>query len=187
MQSRADILRRIHSDTGLMGSLRAVATIDAPDCWIAAGAIRNLVWAELHKGRNDPVYKNDIYENDIDVIYFDADDIAKAREKAYEAQLKSLIPHARWEVRNQARMHVENKDAPYTNCRHALEYWLETATAIGARLKAGKLELLTPYGVDDLLGLILRQTPKTLHKRDIYEARIEAKHWRNKWPKLTII
>ena len=97
------------------------------------------------------------------------------------------MPTANWEVRNQARMHLRNNDKPYKDCFNALEHWAETPTAIGARLVLNQIELLAPYGVSDLLGLTVRQTPKFIHKRQIYYDRIEEKQWRSKWPLLTII
>ena len=86
-----------------------------------------------------------------------------------------------------SEMCIRDRDKPYKDCFNALEHWAETPTTIGARLGPDGLELLAPYGVDDLLDLIVRQTPKFLNKRDIYEQRIEQKGWRQKWPLLDII
>ena len=165
-----------------MTLLTALKNINEPDCWIAAGAIRNPIWAILHGIEFFPEK-----ENDVDVIFFDTSDLSYSKEIAYETTLKALVPTANWEVRNQARMHLRNNDKPYKDCFNALEHWAETPTAIGARLVLNQIELLAPYGVSDLLGLTVRQTPKFIHKRQIYYDRIEEKQWRSKWPLLTII
>ena len=165
-----------------MSLLAAVKTLDASDCWLAAGAIRNPIWAKLHGIEFTPET-----ENDVDVIYFDRSNLSRAPEKTYEARLTTLVPSVRWEVRNQARMHMRNGNKPYKDCADALEHWAETPTAIGARIGDERVELLAPYGVDDLLNLTVRQTPKFRHKREIYERRIQDKGWRQTWPLLDII
>ena len=68
-----------------------------------------------------------------------------------------------------------------------MEHWAETTTAIGARIGKKGVELLTPYGVEDLLNLTVRQTPKFMHKGDMYKKRIEDKGWRKMWPFLDIL
>ena len=182
MHSSEDIIKFIQSDDWMMTLLTTLKSVDEPDCWIAAGAIRNPIWAHLHGVKFFPEK-----ENDVDVIFYDSSDLSLSKEVAYETRLKSLVPSANWEVRNQARMHLRNGDKPYRDCFNALEHWAETPTAIGARLVSDKVELLVPYGVTDLLGLIVRQTPKFITKKQIYDDRIEEKQWRSKWPLLTII
>ena len=182
IRSAQDIIKFIESDVWIMSLLAAVKTLDASDCWLAAGAIRNPIWAKLHGVEFTPET-----ENDVDVIYFDKSDISRRSEEIYEARLKMLVPRVKWEVRNQARMHIRNGDAPYKDCFNALEHWAETPTAIGARIGNQGIELLAPYGVDDLLNLTVRQTPKFRHKREIYERRIKEKGWRQTWPLLDII
>jgi hypothetical protein len=46
---------------------------------------------------------------------------------------------------------------------------------------------MAPYGVDDLLNLIVRPTPFFGHKMDIYCERVMAKDWLARWPKLTMM
>jgi hypothetical protein len=89
-------------------------------------------------------------------------------------------------VKNQARMHLRNGDAPYRNTLDAVAHWAETATAVAARSIGGTVEVMAPYGVDDLLNLIVRPPPAFEHKIDIYRERVTAKDWPARWPKLTI-
>jgi len=182
MNSVEDIMSFIESDAWLMKLCRAIQGLEELECWIAAGAIRNPIWAKLHGFEFNPRT-----ENDVDVIYFDKSNLSHKIELEYEATLRRMFPEARWEVRNQAGMHLKNNDSPYESCANALEYWPETATSIAARLKFGKVELLAPCGVEDLLNLVVRQTPNFKNKRQIYEERVSAKGWRETWPLLTII
>lgn len=52
--------------------------------------------------------------------------------------------------------------------------------------KKNKIEIIAPYGLDDLKNLYLRPIP-TLKDLSIFEKRIEQKQWLRKWPKLSIV
>ena len=176
----ADILGWIRSDSRRMAMLRAVARLGLPDCWIGAGFVRNLVWDRLHGyARATPL-------NDIDVLFFDPLDRSRATEQALEARLLQAMPGEPWSVRNQARMHRRNKDAPYRSTGHALMFWAETPTAVAVGLRGGRLALIAPFGIDDLVGLTVRPTPRFRHKMAVYRARVAGKDWPALWPKLTI-
>ena len=84
-------------------------------------------------------------------------------------------------------MHARNGDAPYISATEAMRYWPETATAIAARRNdCGECEIAAPFGVDDLLGLILRPTPRFAsdEKYPIYKERLRTKQWTSLWPLL---
>lgn len=55
---------------------------------------------------------------------------------------------------------------------------------MGVRLENGKLKLIAPYGVDDLLNLVVRPSPKFSNSLKIVEQRVREKKWLEKWPKL---
>lgn len=178
MQNAADIVSLIAGCRRLMGLLGAVESLDLPDGWIGAGAIRNRVWDHLH-GRTKAG------ETDVDVVYFDPSDLSQCRERELEFCLRDMMPDADWQVRNQARMHLGNGDRAYRDTADALCHWPETATAVAARLRHGRVDLLAPLGLDDLLGLVVRPTPAFRNKADIFAARQKAKNWRARWPRLT--
>jgi hypothetical protein len=164
-----------------MEQLRAARTLCLPDWCIAAGFVRNRVWDHLHgiAPPRPPV--------DIDVLYFDAADLSKAREVDCEQRLGRLLP-APWQVRNQARMHVWKNLPPHRSTEDSMIYWLETVTAVGVRLEADdRLTVVAPLGTDDLLGLRCRPTTFGRTRRDEYEARIAAKRWRELWPKVQFL
>jgi hypothetical protein len=164
-----------------MKQLRCVRTLGLPDWCIAAGFVRNRVWDHLH-GISPPRPPADI-----DVLYYDKDDLSKATEQEFEARLGALVP-APWQVRNQARMHVP-KDLPqHANSADSMTYWLETVTAVGVRLEADdRLTVVAPLGTADLLGLCCRPTAFGRSRRSEYEARIAAKRWAELWPKVRFL
>ena len=171
----------ISQDPVGMEQLRAVRALGLPDWCIAAGFVRNRVWDHLH-GIKPPRPTNDI-----DVLYYDAADLAKEPEQAHEARLNALLP-APWQVRNQARMHVWKGLPQHKSTADAMIYWLETVTAVGVRLEAdGSLTVIAPHGTADLLDLRCRPTAFGRTRRHEYDARIAQKRWREHWPKVQFV
>jgi len=163
-------------------ALEAVAALELPDAWVGAGFVRAPVWDALHG------YTKPTPLGDIDVVYYDPACPDPAAERVAEVRLKELAPGLPWSVRNQARMHVRNGDAPYESTADALAHWLETPTAVAVRLGGGRAsELLAPLGLDDLLGLVLRPTPYArTHRMAAFRERVERKGWLGKWPKVRL-
>lgn len=159
-------------------ALRLLALIGPPGAWIGAGFLRNAVWDVRH-GRPPEVARL----ADLDVVHFDAAAPDAAQDAAWEAALHAALPLP-WSVTNQARMHARNGHARYRDTADALAHWPETATAVAARWRAGRVDLLAPHGTDDLLGLILRPTPAFEAKREVVAARAAAKGWFQRWPLL---
>jgi hypothetical protein len=175
----------VAADAWMMAALGAVAGLGLPDAWIGAGFLRGAVWDRLHGyGSRTPL-------DDIDVVYFDPETLDPAAELALETRLGGLLPGLPWEVRNQARMHLRNGDAPYRSSADALAHWLETPTAVALRLNdGGDLELLAPLGTEDLLDLVVRPTPHARrheHRLAAYRERVTRKNWPAKWPKMRVI
>ncbi|EFU40259.1 hypothetical protein PVOR_23459 [Paenibacillus vortex V453] len=165
----------------LMDDLAIVRDLELSQCYIAAGYIRNYVWDILHG------FERTDRHTDIDVVYFDPDDVSETRDIDLEQKLRAATKNPKWSVKNQARMHVKNGDEPYSSTHAALTQWPETATAIGARLnREGELELCCPYGLEDLFALKVRRCPN-FHKRSYYLERVRKKQWKNQWARLTIL
>lgn len=165
-----------------MEQLRAARALGLTDWCIAAGFVRNRVWDHLH-GISPPRAPADI-----DVLYYDADDLSKEVEARHEARLDALMPGLPWQVRNQARMHVWKGLPPHQSTSDAMTYWLETVTAVGVRLEADdSLTVIAPLGVDDLVNLRCRPTAFGRTHRDDYEGRIARKRWRELWPKVRFL
>nr|WP_255616607.1 nucleotidyltransferase family protein [Microvirga puerhi] len=166
----------------MRGLLFIVASLDLPDSWIGAGFVRNAVWDALH-GRPFDLASLD----DVDVVFLDRTEIGAERDDALQAHLQRLCPDHRWQVKNQARMHLRNGDAPYRDTAGAIARWPETATAIAARLAGDHVDIIAPHGIEDLLGLIVRPTPSFFGKMDVYRERLARKDWSTRWPKLTFL
>ena len=182
LRTISDIERLLEAHAASHALLLHVESLGLPDAWIGAGFIRNSVWDVLHGRRIDLARLADV-----DVLFFDPDGTGKGREAEIERRLRILAPGIPWSVKNQARMHLRNGDAPYRDTANAVAHWAETATAVAARSTGGTVEVMAPYGVDDLLNLIVRPTPVFGHKIDIYRERVMAKDWPARWPKLTML
>jgi hypothetical protein len=182
MRSRIEIAKFLECQPLILSVLRQVEALLLQDCWVGAGLIRNAVWNQLH-GR--PVELS--LDSDVDVVYWDPNDIHPERDIAIEKRLFVENADIPWSVHNQARMHERNGDAPYRNTEDAIRCWPETATAIAARLSGTRVEVLTPHGVQDLVNLIVRPTPAFAQKQSIYSARISSKDWARRWPRLQFL
>ncbi|MDE1208238.1 nucleotidyltransferase family protein [Tenacibaculum larymnensis] len=173
-----ELVTIIKSDTWVISILEAVRSLHLPDCWIGAGFVRNKIWDYKHNNKRTSL-------NDIDVIYFDKNDITKTRELALEEQLKTINPTVNWSVKNQARMHLRNGHSPYKNCYEAISYWPETATAIAVQLNTNnQIEFIAPHGLDDLFNLVVKPTPN--FDLITYRNRVTNKGWKDTWNKLII-
>lgn len=167
----------IEGDPWRMRILSQVHNLGLPDCWVAAGFVRNLVWDALHGLHRTRL-------NDVDVIYFDPEEDGEGIDRV-SAALNVMNPSVKWEVKNQARMHLRNGDAPYTSSHDAMSYWPEFETAVGARLGAdGQIELCAPFGVDGLMAG--RLTPNPRSGRQVFDKRVQTKRWLQMWPRLRI-
>ena len=180
--SETDILDLIKKDPWRMNILKIAEKINLPDWLIGAGFVRNKVWDYLHG------YTKNTPPTDIDLVYFDKEN--RFSEKEIENKLSSLMPGLKWEVVNQATVHILNKEAPYTSTADAISKWPETATAVGVKIENGELKLVAPLGIDDLVNIIVRPTPAFMvsnEKRARVKERITQKSWLEKWPKLQVV
>ncbi|VXB21152.1 nucleotidyltransferase family protein [Massilia sp. 9I] len=172
----------IASDHRRMRVLETVKDLALPDCWVAAGFVRNCVWDHLHAYTASPL------PQDIDVIWYDPQQAAAERDTALELALRKQDETLNWSVKNQARMHQRNADAPYLSATDAMRYWPETATAVGIRLSdENVVEIAAPYGLTDLFELIVRPTERfATEKHALYADRARSKNWHTIWPRLRI-
>lgn len=172
----------IQYDQVRMQRLRLVRELGLPDCWIAAGFLRNAIWDALHGRQPRKAY------DDIDVIWFDSHRADLMLDVRLEADLARRDPSARWSVKNQARMHGRNQDAPYASAVDAMCHWVETTAAVAVRIDAAdKLHFSLPLGTADLFDMILRPGPRFLsEKHPVFVARSTQKRWFERWPLLTL-
>ena len=173
------IIDWVKQDAIRLKALERVSRLSLPQCYIAAGFVRNLVWDKLHE-RAEPTTLNDV-----DVIYFDLDEANELAYQIYEEQLNEQMPALNWQVRNQANMHKRNGDNPYSNSFDAMRYWPEKETAVAMRLGAnGDYECIAAFGFKTLFDLALSYNPKG--NREAFEYRVHHKKWLQHWTSLRL-
>jgi hypothetical protein len=157
-----------------------------PECWLVAGAIAQTFWNCAH---NLPA-ENGI--DDIDIVYFDDDDISEESEIVQSLRVRRLFDDlpVRFDVRNEARVHLwyEQKFGyalqPYTSTKSAIDTFPTTATTIGLRPSTVGLEAYASFGYEDLVELVVRPN-KTQITRETYQAKVQR--WKPIWPLLRVI
>jgi hypothetical protein len=162
---------------GHLDALQTAALAGPRGGWIGAGFVRNAVWDAL-SGRAPDVAAL----ADLDLVHHDPD---APPDAGFEAALNAArrLP---WSVVNQARAHGWNGHAPYRGLADALAHWPETATAVAARLAAGRIEVLAPHGTGDLFGFVVRPTPSHAGDPAAVRQRLAAKAWTARWPALRV-
>jgi len=169
------------NDEYIIASLEAVEELNLEDTWICAGLIRNKVWDVLENVTT--------HIHDIDVIYFDSSDTSWETEKSLERKLTTFLPKRPWSVKNQARMHLKSGFAPFSSAYDGVAHFPETPTAVAARIYDGKLEIMAPYGLEDLFEMSVKPTPfyqKDSDYYSVYVERVRNKKWNEIWGNLTI-
>lgn len=181
VMSAGDVVAVIESDRAALEVLRAAAALGLPDWWIGAGFVRSRVWDAISGVPGTP-------DRDVDLVYFDPARTDPRTDDRAEEQAEALLPGVPWEIRNQARMHLRNGEAPYTSTQDAMSRWPETATCVGVTLPGDSVRLVTCHGLDDLVGMVVRPSPAFDHPagRTEVRRRVEAKGWLSRWPGLRL-
>jgi uncharacterized protein len=167
--------------------LDRVPLLGLPDWYLGAGAVAQTVWNAAHGFAPDHAIK------DYDVVYFDTSDLGAEAEGAVGNRLAAALGDldARIDVTNEARVHLWYEDRfgvplePYRSAEDAIATWPTTATAVGVRREPdGGLAVYAPFGLDDLLGLVVRPN-RVLVPEAVYRAK--AERWKATWPRLTVL
>jgi len=177
----------ICSTEWLMRALIAARDVDAPDWWIGAGAIRTAVWDRLH-GFDTPTPMADV-----DVVFFDPDDLSEEHEREIEALLGRALPGVPWDATNQAAVHLwypkkfGYRVRAFDSSAAAVATWPETAACVAVRFGADERLLVhAPLGLDDLFGMVHRRNPARVTVEE-FERRLASKRIAEKWPRVTIV
>ena len=164
-----------------MRALHLARGLDLPDWCIAAGFVRNLVWDKLH------AFETPTPLDDIDLIYFDPQNPSREHDRRFEQELGSIDPDLPWSVRNQARMHTRNGDAPYTSTLDAMSYWVEQETAVGVRMDGdGRIEVVSAFGTEGLFDKRITPNRRKRNSAAEFSARLARKNWLWIWPELRV-
>lgn len=179
----------VRSSPWLMRVLGAVRETSLPDAWVGAGVLRDLVWGECY----GPGFRPERVR-DIDVAFFDPDNLSRANDDRATEHLAAALPGVPWEAKNQAAVHTwyQNKFGgdpvePLTTIEDAVRSWPETATAVAVRLKDNEvIEICAPLGLEDLLGGIWRRNPHRI-SIDQSRARLARHNPSTRWPGVTVV
>lgn len=171
----------------LQAILAAVAELGVVDWYVGAGFVAQTVWN--YSFRLPALYGI----RDVDVAYYDRSDLSAGVEEDFEKRLLEDVPGLplKFDVKNQARVHLWYFERfgytipQYQSLEAAIDTWPTTATALGVRRERnGDLEIYAPFGLEDLMGQIVRPNKIQITK-EIYEHKVAR--WRTIWPKLVIL
>jgi uncharacterized protein len=182
----AELADRLRAEPWLMRALGAVAASGLPDAWIGAGAIRDVVWGQLHDGFDPGAVR------DIDVAFFDASHLGRERDARAQRTLGTLAAMP-WEATNQAAVHTWYHEyfggdpvAPFGRVHDAVATWPETATCVAARLTPDGLQVCAPHGLADLLRGVWRVNPVRVSAATS-RARLARQQLGDRWPRVTVV
>jgi hypothetical protein len=177
---------QLRAEPWLMRALEAVAASGLPDAWIGAGAIRDVVWGQLHDGFDPGAVR------DIDVAFFDASDLGRERDTRAQLTLGALAALP-WEATNQAGVHLWYHEyfggepvAAFGRVHEAVATWPETATCVAVRLTPSGLQVCAPHGLADLLQGVWRVNPVRVSAATS-RARLARQRVRDRWPRVTVV
>lgn len=182
---RADeLISRIRKEPWLVEAMEAVAASGLPDAWIGAGAVRDVVWGQLHGGFDPATVK------DVDVAFYDPADLTRERDEAADRRLAGLLDR-RWEATNQAAVHrwfaeyFGGRDVPPLRSVHeAIGTWPETATCVAVRATPAGVDVCAPHGLADLLDGVWRRNPARVTAE---QSAARLRRQADRWPQLTVI
>jgi hypothetical protein len=185
-RSKRKLLNIILENPAVKEVLENAGELNLPNWFVGAGCIAQTVWNKYHG--------YDLTKNitDIDLVYFDDNDLSYEAEDEIINLAKSKfsrIPIS-IDVKNQARVHIWYSKhfgydiPPYSSIEDALRSWPTTATSIGIRKENEDYIVFAPFGLDDLLGLIVRAN-KAQITEEIYNSKV--KRWTKCWPDLKVI
>jgi len=187
MDEHARLKEILLADAWFLAVLAAVSDVSPPEWVVGAGVIRTLVWDRLHGyGERTPL-------QDVDVAFFDGQDLSPERDQELEAALCARLPGVPFEATNQAAVHLWYEASfgqrlePLRSIEDAVATWPETATAVAVRLAdSGELWIFAPLGLEDLFGLRLRRNPRQV-SRERFELRLREKRVEERWPLVEVV
>lgn len=176
-------------DSWLCEPLLALSKLELPSWYVGAGTVAQTVWNHLHG------FEGTFGIGDIDFVYYDAEDLSAEAESGMADKIKPIFAETgiSVDVINEARVHLWYEEEfgvkleQYDSLESAISTWPTTASAIGVRMHPNKeyeLQVYAPFGLSDLMELIVRPNKK-LVSQAVYEAK--AKKWKQKWPKLQVM
>ncbi len=179
----------IKQNTELMTILNYIYELKLPNFYIAAGSIFQTIWNYYnHKPLNFGI-------KDIDIIYYDTNNISKESEKNLEDKIikhfEKLGLKYDFDVHNEARMHLwkkenENKNIDqYKNSEDAIDQWIATVHAIGITKKNNEIKVYAPYGLSDIFSKTVRPIKHKGNSKELYDKKVLS--WQSRFENLNVI
>lgn len=182
-----DLRGIVRASPWFMNALGAVRSLHIESWCIGAGAVRNLVWDHLH-GYSEPSAFGDV-----DVAYFNANDLGQETDADIQRKLVRCVPHLPWEVTNQAAVHLwfeghfGHPVSPLRSLEEAVASWPEYATSVGIAFNGdAQIEIISPHGLQDLFDMRIQRNPIRV-SAETYRQRIQQKQYTRRWPRVTIL
>lgn len=186
MTNTEQLLQILEKNKSVQLILERAKELGMPNWYLGAGGVVQTVWNAKHGF--DP--ENGI--KDYDLVYYNADDISYKAEDVFIQKAKEVfkdIP-VLVETRNQARVHLwyeKHFGQPidqYRSVEEAISTWPTTATSIGVRKNGMSFKVYAPFGLDDLLNMIVRANKAKITEK-IYQDKVDR--WIKIWPNLKVI
>ena len=188
-EQNREFISILKKNKDLMQILDYIEVLKLPNFYIAAGAIFQTIWNYYdNKPLNHGI-------KDIDIIYYDVNNISKEYEKALEEKivkyLKKLNLNYEFDVHNEARMHLwkkenENKNIDqYKNSEDAINQWIATVQSVGITKSNGKIQVYAPYGLSDIFSRTIRPIKHKANSKDLYDKKVAS--WQKRFNNLNII
>jgi hypothetical protein len=186
MNAEDELKRILGKSEVIRKTLEQAPLLGAPHWYIGAGIIAQTVWNHTHGFPLTTGIK------DIDFVYFDPDTSYEAEDafiKKGDGIFRNItIPV---EIYNQARVHLWYQEhfgyviPAHHSTEAAIDTWPTTATAVGVTLDDHQnIKIYAPFGLDDLLGLIVRPNKPTITEK-VYLDKVNR--WKAIWPDLKIV
>ena len=173
----------------LMLILDYLEELKLPNFYIAAGSIFQTIWNYYD---NKPLNYG---IKDIDIIYYDSNNISKESEKELEDKIidhfKILNLNYVFDVHNEARMHLwkkenENKDInQYKNSEDAIDQWIATVHSVGITKINQDIKIYAPYGLSDIFSKTVRPIKHKANSKELYDNKVAS--WKKRFNNLNII
>ena len=179
----------LEENKDLMIILDYLAKLNLPNFYIAAGSIFQTIWNYYD---NRPLNYG---IKDIDIIYYDKDNLTKEVEQKLENQIIDFLKQQNLnyevDIHNEARMLLwkkenENKDIDqYQNSEDAIAKWIATVHAIGITKEKGQIKVYAPYGLSDIFSRTIRPIKHKGNSQELYNKKVAS--WQSRFSNLNII
>ena len=160
-----------------------------PNFYIAAGSIYQTIWNYYdNKPLNHGI-------EDIDIIYYDKDNLSKEKEDELENKIKDHLKilglNYKIDIHNEARMHLWKKENEnqfidhYENSEDTIDQLLATIQAIGITKVNNHIKIYAPYGLSDIFGRTIRPIKHKNNSKNLYAKKSVS--WSKRFDDLNIL